>query len=177
MQIALCDRIVGYISLLHSIYRISNRDRSAGTSRTMSWEVGPATESLALLGILIFAGVVRFYTLGDLPLWVDEAFTYHASQLPTGLLLSTPVDNHPPLFYLAQKVILQFDHSEAALRLLPAVFGMLSIGVIHLIGRRFVNPLCGVVAAAVLAASTIHTEYSQEARSYTLLFLEICIAV
>lgn len=126
--------------------------------------------------LLVIATILRFYSLEALPLWLDEAFTYQISRLPLPNLLFTVNDVHPPLFYLIENFALRFGRSELILRFAPAVFGVLAVCMLHLIGRRFVSPICGLSAAAVLATSTVHIRYSQEARSYTLLMLEICIA-
>ena len=144
--------------------------------RSAPFTLSRTSEISILIVLLVIAAILRFYSLEALPLWLDEAFTYQVSRLPLPNLLFTVIDIHPPLFYIIENFALRFGRSELILRFAPAVFGVLAVYMLHLIGRRFVSPICGLSAAAVLATSTVHIRYSQEARSYTLLFLEICIA-
>jgi len=134
-------------------------------------------EIFSLFIILVIGLIMRLYKIDALSLWLDESFTYYATKLPFDNLMSFEADiNNPPIYYMLQKFFLQLGSSEFNLRIGSALFGSLSILLVHLIGRKFVNPLCGLVAAAIIATSSTQIEYSQEARSYALLFLELSIA-
>jgi 4-amino-4-deoxy-L-arabinose transferase-like glycosyltransferase len=133
-------------------------------------------EIIAITSIIVIGGLLRVYRIDALPLWLDEAFTYYASSLPISDLASFKADLHPPIFYLIEKCILFFGRTEFILRIGPAVLGTASISVVYLLSRQFVNPLAGLVSAALLATSSTHIEYSQEARDYTLLFLALAVA-
>ncbi len=133
-------------------------------------------EAGLLLAILALAAGLRLPGLGEQPLWLDEAVTFHAAQLPLPVLLTRAFDTHPPLFYLLEKAALQSGGSEAVLRALPAVCGVATVGVVYLIGRRHSGVACALVAALLLAVSAPHVEYSREARSYSLLLLEMALA-
>lgn len=134
------------------------------------------SEMTGIVSIIVVGCILRVYRIAALPLWLDEAFTYYASSLPTTDLASFNADLHPPVFYLFEKAVLLFGNTEFILRIGPAIFGTASIFVIYLIGRQFVGPLGGLVSAALLATSSTHIEYSQEARDYTLLFLALAVA-
>ena len=133
--------------------------------RSTPFTLGGTSEISILIVLLVIATILRFFSLEALPLWVDEAFTYQVSRLPLSTLSSTVIDIHPPLFYLIENLALRFGHSELILRFAPAAFGVSTVCMLYLIGRRFVSPICGLSAAAILATSTVHIQYSQEARS------------
>lgn len=130
----------------------------------------------AILVVLAVGLGLRLYHLGTLSLWTDEGYTYLATQLPWSTLLTTAVDTHPPLYNLLQKLTSYLGSSEFVLRLTSSVAGTGAIYATYAIGRRFVGPACGLAAAAVLATSSLHIQYSQEARSYALLFLLLTMA-
>lgn len=133
-------------------------------------------EILLLLTILITGLCLRVYSIDGPSLWLDEAFTWYVAKLPVSDLLSLKADIHPPLYFLLEKPFMQVFPGEFGLRIASAGFGTLAIFVAYLTGKRFVGATCGIVAAAVLATSSTHVEYSQEARNYSLLFLELAFA-
>jgi mannosyltransferase len=121
--------------------------------------------------ILLLAGALRFYGLGDESLWLDEALSWQQSSLPLGeLLASIAVDVHPPLYaLLLHACIALFGDGEWALRLLSAVCGTLSVALIWAVARRVTNERAALVAALLCAISLFAIRYSQEARMYALL--------
>jgi mannosyltransferase len=64
-----------------------------------------------------------------------------------------------------------FGTSESAVRLLSALFGILSIPVIYVVGRQLFNKEVGTMAALILALSSFNLYYSQETRMYSLMVL------
>jgi mannosyltransferase len=81
-------------------------------------------------------------------------------------------DWHPPLYYwLLHYWVALFGTSEVAVRSLSVLFGALAIPVIYLLGRRLFNEEAGLLAALILAFSTLNVQYSQEARMYSLMVL------
>ena len=136
-------------------------------------------------GILRPATLVTIFVLGALALrlprmaqsvWFDE--TYMSSQLvgSMALLLKTIyADIHPPLytvFMFAWNKL--FGDSEVSMRLPPLLFGLASIPLSYLVGRRFAGSAAGLWAAFLLSFSPVHLWYSSEARQYSLmLFLTL----
>ena len=56
-------------------------------------------EHLILIALLTIATIVRIYTLGDAPLWYDEAGTQWMGALSfSNMLAATGGDTHPPLY-------------------------------------------------------------------------------
>ena len=130
--------------------------------------------SLALLAIVLIGLFLRLYHLGTQSIWVDEVFSLKMSEFDLlGLVGRTALyDNSPPLYYIPlHYMILIFGTSEFAIRLLSALFGVLAIPVIYLVGRQLFDKEAGLMAALILAFSSFNVQYSQEARMYTLMVL------
>ena len=128
----------------------------------------------ALLGILGIAAVLRFVQLGHDSVWVDEAFSARVANLNLADLVqaATSEDTNPPLYYLLlHGWITVFGDSEAALRSLSAVVGVLLVFVVFKLGERLSTARAGLVAALLAAVSEFLVHYSQEARVYSLLGL------
>ena len=129
---------------------------------------------LAALVLIVAAGaLLRVHELGSESVWLDEAFSIKLSQhQPAGIIEETSKDVHPPLYYFALHYwMLLFGDSEAGTRLLSALFGVLAVVATYKITAHLFGPATALVAAALLALSRFHLEFSQEARMYTLLGL------
>jgi mannosyltransferase len=128
---------------------------------------------VSLSCILVVAGYLRFWTLGQQSLWLDEAISWLQLQhsLPE-LIKVTAADNTPPLHNLILFVLTwACGDSEVILRFPSAVFGVANVAAIYWLGLILNNRLAGLLAAFLLALSEFHIWYSQEARAYTLLAL------
>ena len=108
---------------------------------------------------------------------MDEAASYGFAHFPLRVLWSTVLEPNPPLYYSIQKISLFFGSSEALLRLVPAVIGTASVPLIYLLARLFNSSSTGLIAAALLATSPVHIQYSQEARGYVLLMAASIVVV
>jgi mannosyltransferase len=128
---------------------------------------------VCLSSILLVAGYLRFRTLGQQSLWLDEAISWWESQrsLPE-LIKATASDNTPPLHNLILFVLTRaFGDGEVILRFPSAVFGVANVAAIYWLGVILNDRLAGLLAALLLTLSEFHIWYSQEARTYTLLAL------
>ena len=127
----------------------------------------------ALSAIVLVSAFLRVYHIDTQSLWFDEAFSVWVSKM--GLLQiiqTTAVDVHPPFYYFILHYWMSvFGDSEFAVRLLSALFGLLAIPIIYLVGRQLFDKEVGLVAALILALSSFNVQYSQEARMYTLMVL------
>jgi uncharacterized membrane protein len=122
-----------------------------------------------LFSLTIFGAILRFYNLGFNSLWLDEAVTYDTSVKSFGevwTIISTG-DFNPPLFYWIEHVMLFFGKNEFILRFIPAVLGILTIPLFYFIGKELLDRNVGILAAALLAFSSFHIYYSQDARAYS----------
>jgi uncharacterized membrane protein len=129
---------------------------------------------LILLLILSLGAVLRLVNLGSDSIWLDEAYSIQFAHLPLPQLLSETAssDVHPPLYYLLLHYwVALFGDSEAAVRSLSALFGLLSILIIYLVASLLFNRATGLLSALLLALSLFHIEFAQEARMYSLLSL------
>ena len=118
--------------------------------------------------VLIFGLILRLISINQ-SFWIDEA----TSALTTKMNLADffgkfmPGDFHPPLYYLTLRMWGGiFGTSEFALRSLSVFFGIGTIYLVYLIGKKLAGKKVGIIASLVLATSGLHIYYSQEARMY-----------
>jgi uncharacterized membrane protein len=129
-----------------------------------------------MVGVTGIALLLRLHDLGRLSLWLDEGITAYKISLPIQKLFAyTELDNVPPLYYLVLHVFRSWIHSDFALRLPSALFGVATIPVLFLIGRALFESRVAVLSCFLLSLSTFHVWFSQEARSYCLYYL--CFAL
>ncbi len=121
-----------------------------------------------LLAVVTFlAAVLRFYMLGEWGFWGDEYITVERSQILFDLSLSR---RSPSLIgtYLAFN---QFGVSEWAARLVPAIFGVVTVPVFYWLARKLVDTKVALLACLLLSVNPWHIYWSQNARFYTALLL------
>lgn len=131
---------------------------------------------LILILILLIGGILRLYHLTFQSLWLDELITVCHSMPDYGFMNmiehSSKLGKTPPLFYILlwlwQHI---FGSSEFAVRMLPALFGIAGILGVYFLGAAIFSRKTGIFAAMTTALLSFHIYYSQETRSYSLLFL------
>jgi len=125
---------------------------------------------VALLLIVLLAFLLRLYRLDHQSLWYDEGFSVYLAGMSLGEITArTASDIHPPLYYYLLHLWLgPFGDSEFVLRFFSLIFGLLTVPLIHALGRRLLGTASGLLAALLLAISPLYLWYSQEARMYTL---------
>lgn len=127
--------------------------------------------TLTALVIILIASAVRFHNLGTQSLWYDEgvAYTHSLRTLPELMpLLQRNV--HVPAYFgllgIWQDVT---GSSEFALRMLSALFSIMSVAWTYALGKRLFHPIAGLVAMALVALNTFSIYYAQETRMYAML--------
>jgi hypothetical protein len=133
---------------------------------------GIGTGALVATAVVVAAGIaVRLYTRSDL--WLDEALTVNIARLSPGDMVDALTrDGHPPLYYfLLHAWMGAFGESNEAVRALSAVFGILTLPLTYLVGRRLGGVRCAVAALIVMAASPFAVRYSTETRMYSLVMV------
>lgn len=132
-----------------------------------------------LLSLTLVGLVLRFYNLGYNSLWLDEAstLTISVNSLPGIWQATTAGEFNPPLFYWTEHLMLVFGNSETILRFIPALLGVLTIPLVYLIGKEFMDRNAGIIAAAAFALSPFLIYYSQEARAYSMMLFLIALAM
>jgi hypothetical protein len=131
---------------------------------------------IGLIVIVCMGSAIRFYGLSDLPIWMDEAYSYFVSGRPLSDILFNKVDNHPPLFYAVQHFWTLIDPSIKALRVPAAMLGIATIFIVALTIADLIDRKAALASAAFLALSTGHIYFSQDARMYSLLALGLAVA-
>jgi uncharacterized membrane protein len=132
-------------------------------SKGLSPGAGLLTASI-LIGI-----VLRISFLTHQSLWFDEVASIRMAQ--SGDLFRS--DFHPPLYFsLLHGWIAVLGSSEFVVRLLSALIGIVSLIVIGVAAKELQSGRAAVIAVLLASLSFSHLWYSQEVRSYILLFLE-----
>lgn len=91
---------------------------------------------------------------------------------------SIDLDQTPPLY----SILLHFwiklgGNNEGWIRSLSALFGVLTVAVIYLLGKTYSDERVGLLAALLLSLSPFHIQLAQEARGYTMLVLTACASI
>jgi len=127
---------------------------------------------LWLLGcILLFALFLRLRYLGFDSMWIDETISAVAAlgiiEHGYPLLESGAIYGRAQLYhYLMAGSILLFGGDFGA-RFIAVIFGVLTVYLAYLYGRRFIGrPYAGLVFALFMALSALAIVYSQQARFY-----------
>jgi len=129
-------------------------------------------EILILILCLLIGFALRFYTFDQKSLWIDEIYTFNDSRDDLKGQLKYYKENptflHPPLFFILTHLFYPFERPERDLRILPLIFGTLSIPMFHLLARQFSAGIA-LPCAISLTFMTYHISLSQDGRSYSLL--------
>lgn len=126
-----------------------------------------------LIFLVAVAAALRFATIAHESYWFDEAHTVRLALAPFGAH-ALGIDNQaePPLYFaLAWVWARVFGYSEAGLRSLSALAGVLTVPVAYSAARSLASRRAALIAAAIVATSPVLIAYSQEARSYALYVL------
>ena len=73
--------------------------------------------------------------------------------------------------------MLLFGNSEVVLRFIPALLGVLTIPLIYLVGKEFMDRNTGIIAAAAFTFSPFLIFYSQEARAYSMMLFFVTFSM
>ncbi len=128
-------------------------------------------EVAAVAAIVLVGVAFRFLTRS--PLWLDEALSVNIAALPLGEIDDAlRMDGHPPLYYwLLHGWMELFGSSDAAVRSLSGIFGVLSLPLAYVAGRRRAGHAAGLCVLAVTAVTPWAVRYATEARMYSLVVL------
>jgi mannosyltransferase len=123
------------------------------------------TPALVVAALILVSLILRFYRLGEWNFQATEIFTLRDSVRPQW-------GNPRPLGYLLNYYLVRpfLPLDEFGLRLVPAIFGVLAIPAVYLVGQRLLSTRAGLFAALLLTFSHLHVSYSQLARYWSLVF-------
>ena len=133
-----------------------------------------------ILAILIIGLILRLISLNQ-SLWLDEAINVLASKNYSFLAMIAEYakgDFHPPGWFIILWFWTKlFGYSEVAVRIPSVIFGVISIYVTYLIGKKLISKEVGIIAALIMCLNPLHIYYSQEARMYSLATLVVAINI
>ncbi|MGC9335206.1 MAG: glycosyltransferase family 39 protein [Anaerolineae bacterium] len=122
----------------------------------------------ALAGLTILALLLRLHHVASNSYWLDEAISVLIARLPVSLILSNAGrSSHPGLYYLLLHHWLRPAETEAWVRGLSVLWGVLTVPAIFLLGVLLFNRKVALLASLMLAVAPFHVAYSQEARMYS----------
>lgn len=127
----------------------------AERSRSLAPEINEGTWRAACLLILAGAIVLRLYDLGLVPLHHDEGVNgfFLTTLARSGSYQYNPANYHgPTLYYFALVSQFIFGLNTFAIRFVPALFGLATIGLILYL-RKHIGAIGALVAAALVAVS------------------------
>jgi 4-amino-4-deoxy-L-arabinose transferase-like glycosyltransferase len=129
-------------------------------------------EIIVLLLCLLIGFALRFYTFDQKSLWLDEVHTFNESRddLKGQLKFYKEYPTHlqPPLFFVLSHLFYPFAKPERDLRVIPLIFGTLSIPMIYFLSKMF-SPVTALPCTLSLTFMAYHISLSQEGRSYAFL--------
>jgi mannosyltransferase len=132
-----------------------------------------ARTALAVATVIVILGslALRFWTKSDL--WLDEALTVNIAGQPLHEIPSyLKRDGAPPLYYVLLHFWMGvFGHSDVGIRSLSGVFGVVTIPLAWVAGKRVGGRTVGWAAMLLVATSPFAIRYDTENRMYALVAL------
>jgi hypothetical protein len=129
-------------------------------------------EIFILILCLLLGFTLRFYTFDKKSLWLDEIHTFNDSRYDFKDQLKHYKENptylHPPLFFILTHQFYPFTKPERDLRIIPLIFGTLSVAMIYFLSRLFSPPIA-LPCTLSLTFMAYHISLSQDGRSYAML--------
>ncbi len=121
---------------------------------------------------LLIGFALRYYTLDRKSLWLDEIYTHNEARYglkdQLNFYQEKPYNIQSPFFFILSNLFYPTTKPERDLRIIPLIFGTLSIPMIYLLSRLF----SGKIALPCMFTVTLmayHISISQEGRSYSML--------
>ncbi len=125
-----------------------------------------------IVGLVILAGVLRFYDLSHQSYWMDEGYTVNAvtSVLERGSTVLDSGQRYPcsTYCYPTAYIVNIFGDSPAAYRFISALLGFLFIFVVFFITQDMFNSRIALLSSFFTAFSYWQIAWSRQARWYTL---------
>ncbi len=139
----------------------------------------PRSSRFELGLILMIAAVPRLAGLGHVSLWLDEILSSLRVGRPFAEAWEAWKGNpvHPPLSEITQWLWFRLVEPEPLRRLLPIVFGILTVLLLARLAGRWFGRRAAWATALIAAFSPLHVRYSQELRGYALGLLALVLAL
>lgn len=125
--------------------------------------------------ILLLSLFLRIYDLDGESIWLDEGYSVgfaHVNPFQIIKIHAVSAPGPPPLYFIILHYwVTLFGDSEFSIRFPSALFGALATLLIYKVGNLIFGQDVGMLSAFLLALSSFHIRYSQEARMYSLMAL------
>jgi len=121
----------------------------------------------ATMGLALF---LRLVHLGHLSFWSDEIISITRAQAGWSFQL------HMFTYESILRLWMGLGESESVVRMLSVLFGVAAIPAMYALAARLFGGRAGIIASLLLAVNAFHIQYSQEARSYSLLVLLVILS-
>jgi mannosyltransferase len=132
-----------------------------------------ASQAPCALAVAAVSLALGLYQLGQPSLWIDESFTARAMNFSYAQL----AHEHHWLYYTLMKPwVAVAGTSEIALRLPSVLAGAAACALLVPFGDRLLGRPVGAIAGLVLALNAFVVQWSQQARSYSLVLLGAVVA-
>ncbi len=142
-----------------------------------AWQrLAPLAVRVLVLSLVLLAFAIRVYQLEAQSLWSDEGLSLYRARQSLGANLRNEIqiqgavttDTNPPLYFLNLAALrAAAGETEFALRFLSVFWGVLTVPLLFVTGRRLLrSDLGGLCAAALGALSPFYVWHSQELRMY-----------
>ena len=134
--------------------------------------------TLWLWSIVALGAVLRLIALGHKSFWIDEIASVVIARKPGDAFwhFLWHDEGNMALYYVLLRPWLHLGNSEAVVRLLSVLPGVLTILLMYLLGKRLFGRDPGILAAALFALNACAIGSSQEARAYSFLVLAVVIS-
>jgi mannosyltransferase len=133
-----------------------------------------APELVCVAALTVVAAGLRLYGITSKDIWYDEAFVLTIAQLPVADIVRSLVelDPHPPLYYVLMHPWLALVGTDPLMARLPsALLSTASVPLLYVTGAHLAGRRAALAGTALLAFSSFHIYWAQEARMYSMLGL------
>jgi len=129
------------------------------------------------LAIVLLSFFLRIWSLDARSVWFDEALEYWVARSPLTDILPAirAAILHPPLYPLLLHFWMKLGTQEFMLRFLSAIFSVLAVAMLILIGKRWLGPLTGLIVGLLAAVSAPQVQYAQELVPYALMTFSLTL--
>ena len=139
-------------------------------------EASPWREWLPVGLLCLLAALLRLWAIGRQSLWQDELiWADWAKQATLQEVVHAVAFPHSPFFCFFLQPFPALIANDTFVRLPAALFGILNIPVLYLLGRQLFSRLAGLGAAIVLTLAPLHISLSRQVEPYTLQVLSITL--
>lgn len=130
------------------------------------------SDQKVLLIVIICIGIfLRLINIISEQLWEDEAISIAMATSSNNKFWTIVIgDIHPPLYYLILRAwIYMFGNSVLSARLLSAIFSILTMPILYLIGKEIADDKFGLIVIFIYSISPFSIFFANEVRAYSLI--------